>query len=246
MSGVDSDLLRRVSEIEWFHSFDLAPGIRTSGIYDPSRTLDRLALPQRLAGLSVLDVGAWDGFFSFEAERRGARVTATDSYSWGGPGWGSKAGFDLVHEVRESGVVPIEIDPTELDPGLVGGAFDIVLFLGVLYHLRDPLPVLERLRSVTAGMLILETENSMLLNRRPAAEFFPSNELNRDDSNWWAPNVAGTIGMLEAAGFSRVEVVWRRTLPSRVAKGIYRLVRPPRSSFIDSIQRDRFTFHAYP
>ena len=71
----------------------------TRGVDDTPLRLARLDLPLSLAGESVLDIGAWDGFFSFEAERRGAsRVVAADYYSWHGTGWGTgtgKAGFEL-------------------------------------------------------------------------------------------------------------------------------------------------------
>ena len=76
-----------------------------------------------------------------------------------------------------------------------GGTFDVVLLLGVLYHLRDPLEVLERVRSVTKTLLVLETEVGMLLTRRPAAEFLRATEFNDDPTNWWAPNVPAMVGM---------------------------------------------------
>ena len=240
----DEELTAAAAEITWFHTMDLRPGLRTSGIYDPSRTLPRLHLPDRLAGQTVLDVGAWDGYYSFEMERRGADVLATDDYSWGGGGWGTKAGFDLAHAAFGSRVRSLQIDPLELSPDALGGRFDIVLMLGVLYHLRDPLRVLERVAAVTAGLLVLETEVGMLLTRRPAAEFFPGTELNDDPTNWWAPNVAAMTGMLRAVGFRTVEVAWRRPLPLRVAKWAKHLRTPPRQPLMRALTTDRFVFHA--
>ena len=237
------DLRRRAAEITWFHTMDLGAGLRTSGIYDPSRTLPRLHLPDHLVGQTVLDVGAWDGYYSFEMERRGADVLATDDYSWGGGGWGTKAGFDLAHEARGSSVRSLRIGPSDLSPDTVG-RFDIVLMLGVLYHLRDPLAVLERVASVTAGLLVLETEVAMLLTRRPAAEFFPGTELNDDPTNWWAPNVAAATGMLRSVGFRSVEVAWRRRLPLRLAKWAKHVRTPPRQKLMHAITTDRFVFHA--
>ncbi len=240
----DEELRRRAAEITWFHSMDLRPGLRTSGIYDPSRTLPRLHLPDRLAGQTVLDVGAWDGYYSFEMERRGADVLATDDFSWGGGGWGTKAGFDLAHTALGSRVRSLQIDPLDLSPAALGSRFDIVLMLGVLYHLRDPLLVLERVAAVTKGLLVLETEVGMLLTRRPAAEFFPGTELNDDPTNWWAPNVAAMTGMLRAVGFRTVEVAWRRSLPLRAAKWAKHLRTPPRQSLMRALTTDRFVFHA--
>jgi len=76
-----------------------------------------LALPEDLSGMSVLDIGSWDGFFAFEAERRGAsRVLATDSFCWSGEGWGNKDGFNLVRNVLNSKVEDLDIDIMELSP----------------------------------------------------------------------------------------------------------------------------------
>jgi tRNA (mo5U34)-methyltransferase len=244
VSYSDEELRRKAAEITWFHSMDLRPGLRTKGIYDPSRTLPRLQLPDSLAGRTVLDVGAWDGYYSFEMERRGADVLATDDYSWGGGGWGTKAGFDLAHAAVGSRLRSLQIDPLDITPDALGGRFDIVLMLGVLYHLRDPLLVLERVAAVTAGLLVLETEVGMLLTRRPAAEFFPGTELNDDPTNWWAPNVAAMTGMLRSVGFGSVEVAWRRPLPLRLAKWAKHVRASPRQSLLRAATTDRFVFHA--
>jgi tRNA (mo5U34)-methyltransferase len=90
------DLRSRVAAVRWYHTIDLGQGIVTPGIDATPFRLARLDLPTSLAGRTVLDIGAWDGFFSFEAERRGAaRVVATDWYSWHGPGWARKPAFSL-------------------------------------------------------------------------------------------------------------------------------------------------------
>src|SRR5439155_20456290 len=115
------ELGRGAGESAGFHTVDLGGGLRTSGIYDPSRPLRRRGVPKPLAGQSVLDVGAWDGYYSFEMERRGAEVLATDDYSWGGGGWGTKAGFDLAREALGSSVRSLQIDPLDLSPEALGG-----------------------------------------------------------------------------------------------------------------------------
>ncbi|MGZ4666103.1 MAG: class I SAM-dependent methyltransferase [Frankiaceae bacterium] len=242
---ITTDDLRAASErITWFHTMDLGGGVRTHGVYDPTRTLPRLRLPERLDGRTVLDVGAWDGFYSFEMERRGADVLATDHFSWTGEGWGTKDGFLLARDALRSRVRDLDIDPTELTAEAVGGTYDIVLFLGVLYHLRDAMSVLDRLRNVTGDLLVLETEVGMLLTKRPAADFHPETGLNNDPTNWWAPNVPATVGMLRAAGFRDVCVTWKRSLPLRALKWGSRLVRPPRLSLREALTTDRFVFHA--
>src|SRR5947199_8458538 len=92
-----AELRARAEKIRWHHSMDLGHGVVTQGQDNSSRKLKRLKLPESFAGKSVLDVGAWDGFFSFEAERRGAqRVLATDSFVWRGEvDWANKRGLDL-------------------------------------------------------------------------------------------------------------------------------------------------------
>jgi tRNA (mo5U34)-methyltransferase len=147
------ELRREVAAIQWFQSIDLGHGIVTPGVDRSARRLKALQLPARLDGQSVLDIGTWNGFYAFAAEQRGAsRVLATDSAVWREPGIG-RAGFDLAHRALNSGVEGREIDVLELSPDTVG-EFDVVLFLGVLYHLRHPLLALERVASVTKRHLV--------------------------------------------------------------------------------------------
>ncbi len=83
MAARDGHTLKeRVAEIRWFHQIDLGDGIVTPGVDCSAAKLLQLGMPDDLAGLSVLDVGAWDGFFSFEAERRGARPGAHMDLTW--------------------------------------------------------------------------------------------------------------------------------------------------------------------
>lgn len=200
-------LKSKVSAHRWYHRIDLGQGVVTPGVDDSPARLARLALPTSLAGRTVLDVGAWDGFFSFECERRGAsRVVAADHYSWHGPGWGNKAGFELARDALQSSVEDVDIDVMEISPERLG-TFDVVLFLGVLYHLRHPFAALERVASVARSLLVLETVVDLLDVRRPAMAFYPGRELNDDPTNWWGPNVPAVAGMLRDVGFSQVRVV---------------------------------------
>ena len=156
MDGQD-DLIRRMKEIDWFHSIPLKEGNVTPGRDDSISKLKQVCLPDDLSGKSVLDIGAWDGFFSFQAEKNGAeRVLATDYFCWSGPGWGTNAGFKFAHEVLGSKVEDLEIDPMDISPETVG-EFDVVMFLGVLYHLQDPMAGLRIAASVCKELLIIET-----------------------------------------------------------------------------------------
>jgi tRNA (mo5U34)-methyltransferase len=85
----------------------------------------------------------------------------------------------------------------DLSPTRVG-EFDLVLFLGVLYHLRNPFLALEKVASVTRSSLIVETVVDLLGMKRPAMAFYAGTELNRDPTNWWGPNPAAVVAMLAA------------------------------------------------
>ena len=100
-----ADLQSRVDALRWFHTIDLGDGVVTRGTDESAGRLARLQLPEDLSGKTVLDIGAWDGFYSFEAERRHAsRVVASDHYAWHGVGWGTgrgKAGFELAQTIDQ-------------------------------------------------------------------------------------------------------------------------------------------------
>src|SRR5205809_2608018 len=148
-----SDLQSRADAIRWYHTIDLGGGVVTAGVDDSRLRLAQIHLPESLHGKTVLDIGAWDGFFAFECERRGAaRVVAADHFSWHGTGWGTKAGFTLAREALGSRVEDVDIDVMDLSPERIG-SFDVVLFLGVLYHVRHPFLALERVASVTRQYL---------------------------------------------------------------------------------------------
>lgn len=241
-------LQARADALRWYHTIDLGHGVVTRGIDDSPLKLTRLALPASLEGRTVLDIGAWDGFFSFEAERRGAaRVVAADYYSWHGTGWGTgqgKAGFELAREALGSRVEDIDIDVLDLSPERVG-TFDVVLFLGVLYHLPNPLLALERVASVARDLLILETVVDMVGVSRPAVAFYPERQLNDDPTNWWGPNVPAVHGMLRASGFGRVETITRLpSLPYRAARAVVHAARG-QNTLAGALRQDRAVFHAW-
>jgi len=223
---VDAQTLRAEAEaIRWWHPIDLGGGLVTPGIDVTPARLAEIRMPEDLSGLSVLDIGAWDGFFSFEAERRGAtRVLATDSFCWDGGGWGTKKGFELARRALGSRVEDKRIEVLDLSPGTVG-VFDLVLFLGVLYHMKHPLFALERVASVTAGQLIMQTQVDMLAVGRPALAFYPGTELNGDPTNWFAPNPPALKAMLETVGFRKVEIL-SKSFPDIVGLETLNTVQP--------------------
>jgi tRNA (mo5U34)-methyltransferase len=226
----------------WWHSIDLGHGVVTDG----TKTPEYLAVEHRSLGLpdlhgkTVLDVGAWDGFYSFACERAGAaHVVALDHFVWSIdlptyqrryrqaverglvtaepsndpelwrpdelPG---KRGFDVAHAALGSDVEVIVIDFQQADLEAIG-RFDIVLFLGVIYHMRDPLEALRRLLSLTGELAVIESETFALggAEHRPLFEFVGGGGRLGDPTNWWIPNRRGLEELCLAAGFSRVEHV---------------------------------------
>lgn len=242
---MSNDSLRsRVDALRWYHTIDLGGGIVTAGVDNTPYRLARLDLPPSLQGCTVLDIGAWDGFFSFECERRGAaRVVASDYFSWHAAGWGTKAGFQLAREALRSKVEDVDIDVMDLSPARVG-TFDVVLLLGVLYHLKHPLLALERVASVTRRLLILETVVDLVGHRRPAMVFYPGRELNNDPTNWWGPNAPAVHAMLATAGFDHVRTVTPEPpVWYRGARALSHRLRG-RNRLREAYRQDRAIFHA--
>jgi tRNA (mo5U34)-methyltransferase len=225
-----------VDDIYWYHSIDLG-NETTAGQKSPellASEWDELDVPP-LQGKTVLDIGAWDGYFSFRAEREGARkVVALDHYVWstrlveqqryyrqtlasgekyvaphlvpdlwdpdGLPG---RAGFDLAKVRLGSDVEPVVADFANDDLSDLG-TFDVVIFVGVLYHLEDPLGALRKIASLTNEVALIRTVAVHIPNVASAMwEFYPDAELEGDSSNWWAPNGSALEGASRAAGFRR-------------------------------------------
>jgi tRNA (mo5U34)-methyltransferase len=237
------DIRRRVDAIRWFHSIDLGGGVVTPGSDRSTEKLARLRLPERLDGRSVLDVGAWNGFFSFEAERRGAsRVLAVDSFCWSGQGWGTQDGFLLAREALRSQVEDREMEVLELGPELVG-VFDVVLCLGVLYHMKHPLLALERVASVTRELLVIETHVDLLSSRRPAMALYPGAEHNDDPTNWCGPKHAALQRMLLDVGITTLERDYLTPRWKRAAREVKRHLRGQRP-LLDACRQGRAVYHA--
>lgn len=197
-----------IQGINWFHSIDLGDGVVTAGLrsQEELQACATEVFKHSVTGKSVLDVGAWDGFFSFEAARRGAaRVMATDFHCWSGAGWGDKTGFNMAREFSRLPVHDLEIDVPDISKKSVG-MWDIVLFLGVFYHMKNPLDAIERVAAIARERLVVETYiDERLPAEPPAMVFYPRYELNGDGSNWWGPNPSCVMSMLDICGFHRVE-----------------------------------------
>lgn len=206
---MNADLQSQVSKFPWHHCIDLGGGVITPGgkplaicQEEASLYFDRVALD----GLSVLDIGAWNGFFSFEAKRRGAaRVLATDSYCWKHAIFRGRETFDLARAALGVDVEAREIDVAELSQDSVG-KFDVVLYLGVFYHRYDAIEALAKVAPLANELLIVETHLDLRDLEVPAMIFYPGRELANDPTNWWATNEQCMIALLRGHGFSEIEV----------------------------------------
>jgi tRNA (mo5U34)-methyltransferase len=204
-----ADLRARIDKLPWHHSIDLGSGIVTPGgksleICNAEAALifDRV----NLQNLSVLDIGAWNGVFSFEAKHRGAsRVLATDSYTWEHPYFKGRDSFELARSVLGLDVDARQIDVSDLSIETVG-KFDVVLYLGVFYHRYDAIESLKKVAALATKLLIVETHLDLRDLSVPAMAFYPGHELNNDATNWWGPNEHCVLDLLRGHGFSDIEM----------------------------------------
>jgi tRNA (mo5U34)-methyltransferase len=156
-------------------------------------------IPEDLRGKRVLDIGAWDGWFSFEMERRGADVVALDFVT--------TPQFVEAKRLIGSKVETVNGDICKISHKDLG-YFDIVLFMGVLYHVKHPVLALENVCSMTRELACIEsytTDQGEDLTVMPTLEFYEGLELRGQFDNWCGPNVACMLAMTRAAGFAGVE-----------------------------------------
>ena|SRR5918996_4312499 len=213
---------RRVRELgDWFHNIDLR-GVQTAphhflGDYPAVKwRCFESALPADLRGRTVLDIGCNAGFYSIEMKRRGAeRVVAMDFDA------------DYLNQARFAAeVTGVDLEFSELsvyDVGTLGERFDIVLFLGILYHLRHPLLALDLIHEHVAGdLLVFQSMQRGSAEVEPLEEDYAFTEAEvfdrpgfpklhfiesryaGDPTNWWAPNRACSEALLRSAGFAVV------------------------------------------
>jgi tRNA (mo5U34)-methyltransferase len=198
----------------WWHSFKLPDGRHVEGVCSVEGLQRRLAvhpIPDDLSGMRVLDIGAWDGWFSFEMERRGADVMAVDV--WDNPR------FHQMKAALNSRVEYRQLDVFDLTPARVG-QFDIVLFMGVLYHLKHPLLALERICAITRGMAVVDSFVLPGDDGLPRMAFYETDEFAGRTDNWCAPNLACLMAFCRTAGFARA--IHRATLPDGACISCYR------------------------
>lgn len=214
---------RSISAIQalapWFHNLHLPDGVQTAPGHPlgdfPTVKWRQIApfIAADLSGWHVLDVGCNAGFYSFELARRGAQITALDidPHYLAQARWAAwEYGLQERIEFRQGSVYELARSAVK---------FDLVWFLGVLYHLRHPLLALDILRAATRRQFVLQTltmpgeqalaapesvglfERGWLLHPGWPCMAFIERSLENDPTNWWAPNHACVEAMVRAAGF---------------------------------------------
>jgi tRNA (mo5U34)-methyltransferase len=205
----------RLTKLGWYHSIELPDG----GVIEGHQSIEQLRrrvrmfpIPEDLTGKRVLDIGAWDGWFSFEMERRGAEVMALDS-----------AKNTRLLEARR--LLGSRIDYRIGDICRLTwrelGKFDIVLFLGVLYHVKHPVMALENVCGLTRDMACIESfVTDEDVSAIPLMEFYETTELRGQLDNWVGPNASCLMAFCRTAGFARVD--WGGALGERGHVTAYR------------------------
>lgn len=210
-----------------YHGYEVEAGLFTPGAnlaVDPKRCLDELGVPSDLSALRALDIGAWDGPFTFELERRGAQVTALDIQD------PDITVFNAVKEIKNSSAKYVRGSVYDALPEDLG-TYDVVLFVGVYYHLKNPALSLQRVRRVLkdGGMLFIEggaaTDflaeqlNSLLglpksrvratataIDALPISYFDAEKRIYKHWSNWWFPTTGCLEAMMLDSGFCDVHL----------------------------------------
>lgn len=196
------DMAQSVQARLRYHSITLPDGSVLPGLQSEETLrarLDRFPLPENLSGKRVLDIGAWDGWFTFECERRGADVVAVDCVEL--------ETFHEAHRLLGSRAEYLTLDVNELSRERLG-TFDIVLFFGVLYHLRHPLLGLEKVAELTRDVALIE---SFTIAPEPRTipqvmEFYERAELGGQIDNWCGPSPECLLALCRSAGFARAEL----------------------------------------
>lgn len=204
MDMTDDEVRARIAAVpHWYHPIEVRPGIITPGVNAAQTVLEMLDLPLDCRGMRALDLGTRDGFFAFELERRGAEVVAVDYVSMADSGFGVAAellGSRVTYQQRNL------YDITTVDLG----TFDIVLFLGLLYHLPDPLGALRVVRNLTRQRMYLETlvlDFGPEMDELPLMRFFAGSTWAGDPTNYWGPNLRCVEEMLGETEFAARRVV---------------------------------------
>ena len=211
----DQKIINEIESIRWWHQIELpmpsGKTIVTPGEVDHCNeqlATYRFGIPKDLKGKTILDIGCWDGYFSFLAEKRGADlVYSIDPYQvFENPEEGQR-GYKLAHKLLNSKCIQMVSSLESYAQDSTNSSMDIVLYLGILYHVDHPLKELEYLYKVTNEFALIETAISYEVPNVPSVwQFLPGKE--NDINNKWYPTLSGLKSALLYVGFKKVEVIF--------------------------------------
>jgi tRNA (mo5U34)-methyltransferase len=229
--------LRLIQGRPWHHDFEIVPGVKTGGSYNPGNLWNELQLPEDLHGISLADVGASNGYFSFEARRRGARVVAFDFRHKDNSGFGLAQYINGLADIEHHQVNVLDIKAETY------GQFDVVLALGLFYHTSDPYLALANCAALSRRRLLIESyciDSSLpeQLRKEPIMRFIPDTErfpsqgqINQDRSNFWGFTSTCLCRMVEDVGFSVARIDVRPDVTGdRVFLAAERVVADPKAT----------------
>ncbi len=186
----------------WHHRYEILPGVVTPGSYDPGFMWKLLALPTDLTGMRVLDLGSSDGYFIKKLIEAGADVLAVDIIHK------SRSGLGILERAIGREIPFLEASIYDL-PQRDLGKFDIVLFLGLIYHLPDMCRGLDIVRELCSGTAHIESHVDTVNSTLSVAAYHRDKSLNNDYTNFWSPTVPCLRDMLTDAGFQVIaEHTW--------------------------------------
>jgi tRNA (mo5U34)-methyltransferase len=204
----------------WYHKIKLSKTVTTPG-WAPLN-IEKYCLPKDLTGKRVLDIGAWDGFWTFEALARNAKeVVAIDDFSdylgklkkEDRKAWDT---FDFCKKTLgydDSKCKRYQLDISKDDISFLG-KFDLILFFGTFYHLQTPFNTLKRIRTLAAekSQILIEsaicddfspyTLNNKGHGHNMIMEFYPGGEYGNNETNWWVPTLRCLLKMVVSCGWA--------------------------------------------
>lgn len=212
-----TDLMDLLQRFKWYQRIRLTDEVYTPGSIQSEKRLRRIQLPEDLRGKSVLDIGCNEGFFAFEAERRGAAyVLAIDSDVT------ARKKFHIVKHLLKSNVDFSFLSVADLDERKVG-RFDVTLFLSVFHHLAYPFLALDRVAAVTSEVAIMEF---LVAGIDGAGDEEPLvvRRMNERGRRHLLPTRSFLVETLERSGFAKVDIIasyWKKRLDGYAGRYFY-------------------------
>jgi len=199
--------IEEMNKIKWYHQIDIN-GQTTPGVnFAQQNLLDDIFIPPDLSGKTVLDIGCWDGYYSFECEKRNAeRVVACDKYIWDKESafWSKDEGFDFAHKELGSSVEKLKLSVEELNPESIG-KFDYVLMLSVACLTKNPIQYMEIAKSLCKQTLIIESHIDLLDVDFPAAKYYTGVNRKTEVSDYWGMNPKAIVSILSDLDLINIE-----------------------------------------